>query len=227
MTRLRQLWLLTALASVAALAGGYFLLVSPKNNEAAALKDETETQLQVNRRLQSEIDMLNKQKKDLPAQQAKLAKFDRLIPTNPAMPALVRALTDAADNAGVELVAINPKLPEYAKGVDLKSRAELPGKINAPNGTVLVDIPVEMKLVGTYSQLTQFFTEIEELNRALLVSGFNVQRAKGDLRKLGMGPAVDDPNMLRAELQTHVMMTRKAPAPPAPTTTSTSTDETK
>ena len=228
MTKLRQLWLLTALGSLAVLAGGWFLLVSPKNTEAAALKDETETQLQVNRRLKSEIDMLNKQKKDLPAQQAKLAKFDRLIPGNPAMPALVRALSDAADNSGVELVAMNPKLPEYAKGVDPKTRAEVPGKINAPDGTVLVDIPVEMKLVGTYSQLTQFFTEIEELNRALMVSGFNIQRAKGDLRKMGMAPVAEDPNMLRAELQAHVMMTAKAPALPAqPTTTSSSTDETK
>ncbi|HVF05915.1 MAG TPA: type 4a pilus biogenesis protein PilO [Frankiaceae bacterium] len=228
MTKLRQLWALTALGSLVVLAAGYFFLVSPKNTEAADLREETDTQLQANRTLKSQIEMLNKQAKDLPAQQAKLAKFDRLIPPNPAMPALIRALTDAADNSGVELVALNPKLPEYAKGVDAKTRTELPGRVTAPSGTVLVDIPVELKVLGTYSQMTQFFTEIEELNRALLVGGFNIQRAKGDLRKLGMSTPVEDDNMLRAELQAHVLMTRKAPAPPvAKTTTSSSSDETK
>lgn len=226
MTKLRQLWLLTALGSLVVLAAGYFFLVAPKNTQAAELRDETETQLQANRQLESQIAMLNKQAKNLPAQQAKLAKFNRLIPSNPALPALIRALSDAADNAGVELVALNPKLPEYAKGLDAKTRTELPGKVPAPSGTVLVDIPVELKLIGTYSQMTQFFTEIEELNRALLVSGFNIQRSKGDLRKLGVAAAAEDPNMLRAELQAHVMMTRKAPAPPvAATTTSATTDE--
>jgi len=228
MTRLRQLWLLTALGSLAVLAGGYFLLVTPQSNKAADIRAEAETQQDVNRQLQSQIDMLKKQRKDLPAQQEKLARFARLIPPNPAIPALTRSLTDAADNSGVELVALNPTLPEYSKGRDLKTRAELPGRVPAPDGRVLVNIPLQLEIVGSYSQITQFFTEIEELNRALLVDGFTVEAGNVKSRKVA-GVAADsaaDPELLRAELKVLVMMTKKPATSAAPTTTTTKTTTT-
>jgi Tfp pilus assembly protein PilO len=225
MTRLRQLWLLTALGTLAALAGGYFLLVSPQNTKAAALREEAEEQLQVNRQLQSQINQLNKQKKDLPAQQALLARFAGLIPSNPAMPRLIRALTDAADNSGVELVSITPSLPEWAKGVNPATRAEVPGKVAAPDGQSLVDIPVNIRVVGEYSQMTQFFTEIEEMNRALLVAGFKVERPKKPLRTMnGDGQTKVDPNLLVADLSAHVMMTKKAAPAAAATAPKVSSD---
>ena len=223
MTRLRQLWLLTALGTLVVLAGGYMFLVTPQSKKAAALREETDTQLQVNRQLQSQIDMLNKQKKDLPAQQAKLAKFARLIPPNPAMPALVRSLTDAADNSGVELVSIAPVLPEWAKGHDTKTRTEIPGRVPGPNGTALAAIAVKLKVIGSYSQITQFFTEVEELNRAMLVGGFKVEQAGNDQREVAGGEVAEDPDLLKAEIEAQVMMTKKSavPAPVAPPTTET------
>jgi len=229
MTRLRQLWLLTALGSLAVLAGGYFLLVSPKSDKAAEIRGQAETQQDVNRQLQSQIDMLKKQSKHLPAQQDKLARFARLIPPNPALPALTRSLTDAADNSGVELVSLNPTLPEYAKGMDLKTRVEVPGKVPAPNGQVLVSIPLQLEITGSYSQITQFFTEIEELNRALLVDGFTVEAGNTKVRKAAGGVAGEasvDPDLLRAELDVVVMMTKKPAVSAAPTTTTTTTSST-
>lgn len=225
MTRLRQLWLLTALGALAALAGGYFLLVSPQNSKAAAVRTETEERDAQNAQLQSQINMLNKQKKALPEQQALLSRFTGLIPTNPALPRLVRALSDAADNAGVELVAISPKLPEWAKGLNATTRVETPGKVNAPNGQVLVSIPVELKVAGEYSQVTQFFSELEEMNRALMVTGFSVKRVDTMPRKVdGQAIDVEVLDQLSATVQTQIYMTKKAPAAPAPTTTNTSSD---
>lgn len=225
MTRLRQLWLLTALGTLVVLAGGYMFLVTPQSKKAEALREETDTQLQVNRQLQSQIDMLNKQKKDLPAQQAKLAKFRRLIPPNPALPALVRSLTDAADNSGVEIVSIAPVLPEWAKGQDTKTRTEIPGRVPGPNGTALAAIGVKLKVIGNYSQITQFFTEVEELNRAMLVGGFKIEEAGNEQRELAVGQVADDPDMLKAEIDAQVMMTKKS-AVPAPVTTTSTTETT-
>ena len=225
MTRLKQLWLLTAVATLAVLAGGYFVLVSPQASKAAALREDTETQQQVNRQLQSQIDMLNKQKKDLPAQQAKLARFGRLIPPNPAMPALLRSLSDAADNAGVELLTITPTVPEWAKGVNTQTGVEMPGRLQGPNGETLVNIPVTLYLAGHYDNLKSFFAEIEDLNRALLVSGFTIERPEGKVRKDELA-AVDD-DLVTATISAQVMMTKKAPvAATKPTTTTTSTTDT-
>ncbi len=55
--------------------------------------------------------MLKAQAKDLPKQQARLAAVAAKIPDNPALPALIRALTKAADEANVELVSLAPAPP--------------------------------------------------------------------------------------------------------------------
>ena len=230
MTRLRQLWLLTALGSLAVLVGGYFLMVSPQKGQAATLRTETEQQEAVNAQLKSQIAMLNKQKKALPQQQALLSRFATLIPGNPALPRFIRSLSDAADTSGVELVSISPKLPEWAKGVDPTSFRELPGTVAAPKGQVLVGIGVELKVVGEYSQITQFFTELEGLNRALLVGDFAIKpygkipRAADDAAEVKGSTN----QYLEATVGTQIWMTKKAPAPvAAPVTTTSDADVTK
>ncbi|HWL36493.1 MAG TPA: type 4a pilus biogenesis protein PilO [Frankiaceae bacterium] len=220
MTKLRQLWLLTALGTLAVIVGGYFMLVSPQSTKASELRTEAQEQVQVNAQLQSQIDQLNKQKKDLPKQQADLARFANLIPSNPAMPALIRSLTDAADNAGVELVTIKPTLPAWAKGVDA-NRTEVPGKLAAVDGTSLVNIPVTLEIVGRYAEITTFFKEIEDINRALLVGAFRISNPHPD-RETDAAY-----NFLTGEISANVMMTKKAPAETTTPATTSVSDETK
>jgi len=219
MTKLRQLWLLTALAAVAILAGGYFLLVSPQSSKASSLRKDAAAQETTNQSLQSQINLLNQQKKLLPAKEAVLAKFAGKIPPNPGLPALIRSLSDAADRSGVLLVSLTPSSPTFSKGVDAKGNV-LAGNIPAPNGTVLATIPVGVEVHGHYSNLTQFLAELENLNRALLVAGFDVTRQAGANKRpaaAGTGTTGNaastfvDPDTLIMRLTTNVMMTTKAP----------------
>jgi hypothetical protein len=99
--------------------------------------------------------------------------------------------------------------------------APVSGNVPAPNGSVLVTIPVNVRVNGTYAELTQFLNEIESLRRAMVVSGFDVnyQEKKKD--------AAEDPGTAAAntgepghgpltmDVTTSVMMTTKAPAPVA------------
>jgi Tfp pilus assembly protein PilO len=223
MTKLRQLWLLTALGSLAVLAGGWFLLVSPKANKAAALREEADIQLQANRGLQSQIDQLNKQKKELPKLQGDLNEFRTKVPSNPALPALIRSLADAAELAGVALHSVKPSAPTLtpattAAGVTTATAAS-GGTVAGPGGTVLADIKVDIEVYGTYSQISQFFNELESLERAMLVPGFTVGGLKG-----GTAARRVPPGGLWANISTVVVMTTKAPAaatPVAPVTTET------
>ena len=225
MTRLRQLWLLTALGSLAALMGGYFLMVSPQKSEAASVRTETEGREAQNAQLQGQINQLNAQKKKLPEQQALLSRFTGLIPNNPALPRLIRSLSDAADNAGVELVTISPKLPEWSKGFSPATRLEVAGRVDAPGGQVLVTIPVELRVTGEYSQVNLFFTELEEMNRALMVTGFQIKRLAEAPRKVeGVEASAETYDELGATIQTQIYMTKKAPPAPAPAKTTTSSD---
>lgn len=219
MTKLRQLWLLTALAAAAVLAGGYFLLVSPKSGEASALRGEAEAQQTTNQGVRSQIGQLNKQKKDLPAKQALLAEFAGKVPPNPALPTLIRSLSDAADKAGVELVSLTPGAPTFTT----TGAAQGAGGANvaAPNGAVLATIPVSLSVEGHYSNLTQFFAELESLNRAMLVGGLDIGRATGSTVAAGSTagaagtPTVADEGLLHATVNASVLMTTKAPAPVA------------
>lgn len=209
MTKLRQLWLLTAIGSLAVLALGYFLLVSPKAGEAAALREETQTQETMNRQLQAQIDQLNAQKKDLPKMQAELEEFETLVPGNPAMPAFLRMISDAADRTGVELESVTPNLPDFSKGVNLQTRASTMAPVPAPKGMVLVKIPTGIKVNGAYANISQFFDELESLPRALMVPGFTLQRCK-DCKYLP--PDVKNP--LTVEIDSLVYMTTKQAAAP-------------
>jgi Tfp pilus assembly protein PilO len=110
-SKMKQWVALTAVGCLAVLAAGWFLLVSPKRGDAAAIRDEVSSQNSTNSGLQTQLAMLKAQAKTLPAQQAKLALVAAKIPDNPALPALIRSLSKAADEAGVELVSLAPGQP--------------------------------------------------------------------------------------------------------------------
>ena len=208
MTKLKQLWLLTAMGSVAVLALGWFLLVTPKNDQAAAVRAETETQLAANQQLQSKINLLTKQKKELPRLQGQLDAFARLIPNNPALPALVRALSDAAEKTDVDLVSVSPGVPALAPAT-----GGVPGAVaTTSSGLALAQVPVAIKVAGKYSQISQFLAEVEGLQRAFLVNGLKI--APG--ARVGVPSGAVDEGTLRAELSGQMYMTTKPPAPVTP-----------
>src|SRR5581483_4331137 len=111
MEKMRQWSLLTAVAVVAMLAGGWFLLVSPQRSHAASYRNQAATQQQENGTLQSQISQLLQQKNGLPAQQRLLDSMAQKVPSTPDLPALIRQLSAAADNAGVDLVSLAPSTP--------------------------------------------------------------------------------------------------------------------
>jgi type IV pilus assembly protein PilO len=110
-SKMKQWVALTVVGCLAVLAAGWFLLVSPKRGDAAAIRDDVATQSSTNSALQTQLAMLKAQAKTLPQQQAALARVAAKIPDNPALPALIRALSQAAEDAGVELVSIAPGTP--------------------------------------------------------------------------------------------------------------------
>jgi Tfp pilus assembly protein PilO len=111
MDKLRQLSLLTAVAVVAVVAGGWFLLVSPQRSKVSDLHAQAAEQKDKNATLSTEIARLKAEAKDLPAEQARLAAIAEQLPPNPAMPALIGDLARAAKKSGVDLQIIAPQAP--------------------------------------------------------------------------------------------------------------------
>jgi type IV pilus assembly protein PilO len=102
---------LAAVLVLAILAAGWFLLVSPKRSEAADLQSQAATQEAANAKLVSELEQLKAQQAELPAQRAELATMRKQIPDNPALPTLIRSLTEAGRKVGVSIDTMSPAVP--------------------------------------------------------------------------------------------------------------------
>jgi Tfp pilus assembly protein PilO len=189
-TRTRQWSVGTALLVVLMLVAGWFLLISPKRSEAADLQAQTTAQMAQNASLQNQIAVLQSQAKNLPAQQAELAAIRQHLPDNPALPGLVRSLTDAATKSGVTLVSLAPSTPSAAPAAKTTTPS---GTTTAPAtgtgqsaaaaaaaaaGATLTMVPITVTVTGSYYDTELFLNKVEGLTRSFLVTGFTVAPAQ-------------------------------------------------
>jgi Tfp pilus assembly protein PilO len=107
----RKWSLLAGVLVLAILAAGWFLLVAPKRTQAADLENQVVSQEEANARLVADLEMLKAQQAELPEQRAELAVMRKQIPDNPALPTLVRSLTDAGRKVGVSIDTMAPAVP--------------------------------------------------------------------------------------------------------------------
>lgn len=166
---MRQWSVLTAVAVLAVLAAGWFLLVSPKRSSAAALRADATAQALANDTLRAQLAALTLQARNLPRERARLAVLGQKIPNSPALPTLIRRLQDAADQAGVTILgSISPGLPAVvATGPTGAVPAPTAGA--ATGGGSLLAIPVTLQVTGGFFQLEQFLANLEDLPRSFLV----------------------------------------------------------
>jgi type IV pilus assembly protein PilO len=161
MTKVHQ-WALLAVAAVGAvLVTGWFLLIAPVRNETVALQEQSVQQQLAVQSLTSQLAILRGQAADLPAQQARLAELKTAMPEGEELPRLVRMLTTAAEETGVELrtIALSPA----TAGAGQHSQ-----------------IAMSLSLSGNYFTLQQFLGSLEDLPRTFLVTSFALA-PQGDL----------------------------------------------
>jgi Tfp pilus assembly protein PilO len=226
MDKLKQYVVFTVLGCLVVLAAGWFLLVSPKRSDAASLKSQAAGQVTANAQLENQLAILKAQAKALPKQQARLASVAAKIPDNPALPALIRALTTAGVSAGVELVSVTPSTPALVTaaapvaGAPTAARpatgvpaAAAPG---APASTAgqLASIPVTLNVAGGYFQVEQFVSNLENLPRSMRVGNITLTPGVNPLKPAAAGvSAADDGRSLISTITAQVFMAAtRAPA---------------
>lgn len=216
MNKTRQWATLTAVACLAILAAGWFLVVKPQRSHASQLKAQTQSVQSSNSQLMSQVNQLKEQQKDLPAQQKLLAQIATKIPDNPALPALIRQLSAAADGAGVNLVSLAPSAPTMAAAT---AGAVTPAAARAAAGAApLATIPLAIGIQGSYFNVEQFFSAVESLNRAMLVTGFSLAPGAGAATAGAKAPA----DQLSAQITASVFESPQvATGTTAPATTTT------
>jgi Tfp pilus assembly protein PilO len=188
MDKTKQWSILAALAVVAVFVGGWFVAVSPQRSKASDLKEQASAQQSANQTLMAQLASLKAQHRDLPKVQAQLVKLSGQLPDNPALPTLIRQLSDAADSAGVDLVSLSPSDPAFAvspvtapvlappastdsSSSDSSSAPAAPAPV-APVATErLAYVPLTVVVNGSYFEVEQFFSNLEAIKRSFLVTG--------------------------------------------------------
>ncbi|MCW2570472.1 MAG: hypothetical protein JWO88_530, partial [Frankiales bacterium] len=214
MDKLKQYTVFTVLGCLVVLAAGWFLLVSPKRSHAAELRTTAAAQVTANSQLETQLAVLKAQAKDLPKQQAKLAKVAAKIPDNPALPAMVRALTTAATAAGVELVSMTPGTPAAVTAAPAAAPVAGSARRAAGTSTVagqLAMIPLTLNVVGGYFQVEQFVANLEDLPRSLRITSLTLAPGTNPLKTAATG-AVDDGKSLATTIVAQVYMAANRPA---------------
>lgn len=245
MNKTRQWAMLTAVACLAILAIGFFVVVKPQRSHASSLRTQAQTVRAQSAELQSQVDQLRQQQKDLPAQQKLLSQIATKVPDNPALPSLIRQLSAAADGAGVDLVSLAPSVPTMAQtqapGSAAAKTAATSATTTKPSsaGTAahragaaapLAIIPLTLQVKGSYFNVEQFFSAVENLSRALRVTGFTLAgknnagtTAAPSTGAGAAGAAADPPGTLIAQITAQVYESPQLAAVSPVTSASTTT----
>ena len=216
MKTLKQWTVLALVAALALVGGGWFLLVSPERSEAASLHEQVDLQRSANDQKRTSLAVLRGKAKALPEQERDLAELARKIPSEPALPELVRALTAAGRSAGVEVVTITPGAPSPVVAAAAAAPAApadpaAPAAPAAPPGLAAMSLSIEV--TGGFAEVEQYVAELEELPRALRITGLTV--APGGSGEDG-GTAAADGRSLTSTLTGQVFVVpAAAPAPVA------------
>jgi Tfp pilus assembly protein PilO len=144
MTRLQVL--LVALAAVLVVVLFFFLVWQPGQNE----RDDLETQIQAaitrQEELTAERNRLREVRAEAPEIEAEVASIERIVPGTAEVPALLRQLQTAADDAGAVLRVVNPDRPEAVDG----------------DAEGLASLAVSVQVEGSYFQLVDFVRRTED-----------------------------------------------------------------
>ncbi|GAC1610051.1 MAG: hypothetical protein NVS3B26_14720 [Mycobacteriales bacterium] len=215
MDKLKQYVVFAVLGCLVVLAAGWFLLVSPKRSDAAALRAQAVSQVSANTQLENQLRILKAQAKDLPKQQAKLASVAAKIPDNPALPSMIRALTTAAMSAGVELVTVTPGQPTApaagaATLVRPGSSVGAVAPVASGSAGQLAQIPLTLNVAGGYFQVEQFVSNLENLPRSMRVTTLTLAPGSNPVKPATAG-AVDDGKTLTTTVTGMVFMAANRP----------------
>jgi Tfp pilus assembly protein PilO len=159
-----------ALLCLALLAASWFLLITPRRADAAAVRTQAVTADSQAAQLRAQIGELKSEFSDLPKRKEELAAIQRQLPPTAAIPALVRDLQSISAQAGVSLVSISPSAPLILSNSTATAKAVGAGS--------LIAIPVTITATGQYFEASLFLKYLQtKIQRSFLVTGVTLTPA--------------------------------------------------
>lgn len=175
-------WTLGAVAlCLVLLVAAWFLLVTPRRDDAAQLREDAVNSDQQASLLQVKLAELKTQAADLPKQKEKLKEIAEELPPDADIPQYVRTLGSISTTAGVAMKNISPGTPvlvtlNSAAAGDPAAAAAAPAAgsgLGSPGD--LVSLPMNLEIDGDYYQLSSWLKSLQsEISRSYLISAFTL-----------------------------------------------------
>lgn len=180
---------------VAFAAAGYFLLLAPAHERLAALRQKkAQVTADVNK-ARAQVAEIERFRREIAELERRLALLQDRLPSEKETPTLYRALSSAAEQAGLGVSLFQPK--------------------EARPKDVVNEIPITVAAEGSYHQLAKFFERVAGLPRVVTITDFKmsgVPKSKNTM-KADMTLAT---YMYRSSASPASSAGPARPAPPAP-----------
>jgi type IV pilus assembly protein PilO len=161
-----------AILPSAILVGAFvYLALLPKNAEIEQLNKEIAKQEVDISKSQSMVQRLDELKAENERLRAQLAILEEYLPEEKEISSLLKQVEELSKEAGLEILSWKPS-----------------SKRRHPSGIVF-EVPVSVRLNGSYHDLGHFFSSLTQLDRIVNVKNINMSRpkAQGDKAVLGIG----------------------------------------
>ncbi len=169
----KAMYILIALVTALLLVVFWFVLLSPKRDAIALAQEETEQAIDQQTTVRNRIRTLEAARSRAPDIEAEMALASAIIPEGTDMPAALRALQDAADSSGVEIMSV---LPDK-------------GRLSAM-APELREIQVAVAVEGGFFQIVDFMRRVEDpriTSRAMVTDYFVMSSRSYPRLRIDMG----------------------------------------
>ena len=199
MTRNNRL-LLVLVVAFAAMSAFWFVALTPKREEAAALQDQITAKQAELEQARQEVVTYEAARASYPENYSTVARLGKAVPADDDIRSLMVQLDAAANRSGVdfESIDVGTGAPGPAPGAAAGTKAgTIPGVTENPAG--FGTLPFTLAFKGSYFELSSFFSRLE---RFVTVSNRNVD-ATGRLlvlHSISLLPEADDSTTMRAQI---------------------------
>ena len=176
-----RLWIVvTAIGSIAVVALGWFLGVSPQLSESAAASAQRVQVDVLNKGYSAQLEQLRADFEHVDQVKAELAQAQSQLPPNAAYPEFISELNSIASDHSVIVtnLAVTSTSVLTAPGAVPPADPD-PTQTGVPNGST-VAIATSITLTGAYEDLQDAASELQKGTRLFLVSGLDFLKDVGD-----------------------------------------------
>ncbi|NTW29089.1 MAG: type 4a pilus biogenesis protein PilO [Coriobacteriia bacterium] len=155
--------ILTIVGCVIAIAVLAVALMLPMYNELGKLDTQISTADQQAAVFKAKLAQRQQMKDQSASTNATWLQLTSAVPESANLPSLIIDLQDAAFASGVQLVALTPSAPT--------SPTAAAGGVQATTSAYLI-IPVQLEIIGTWSDTVDYLQRIQKLTRSLRITEF-------------------------------------------------------